>query len=125
MDPGVPEERKFHACFFHSFSIGKHLIRSPFLYYFPIHHYCNAVSHHSLIHTTAGIIPCLDKVSVLAGKYGGYFLRSHASYLINPSYMLSLKRFSLTLTDGTTLPVPEKKYTAFKRALNDWTRQTE
>ena len=77
-------------------------------------------SHHSLIHTEDGIIPCLDKVTSLAEKYGDSFLRSHASYLVNPYYVRSLKRFSLTLADGTVLPVPEKKYTAFKRMLNRW-----
>lgn len=77
-------------------------------------------SHHSLIHTDDGVIPCLDKVTSLAERYGDCFLRSHASYLVNPFYVRSLKRFSLTLTNGTVLPVPEKKYTAFKKMLNRW-----
>ena len=77
-------------------------------------------SHHSLIHTADGTIPCLDKVTVLAEKYGECFLRSHASYLVNPYYVRSLKRFSLTLTDGTVLPVPDKKYNSFKKMLNQW-----
>ena len=78
-------------------------------------------SHHSLIHTEDRVIPCLDKVTSLSERYGDCFLRCHASYLVNPSYVRSLKRFSLTLSDGTALPVPEKKYTAFKRMLNTWT----
>lgn len=77
-------------------------------------------SHHSLIHTEDGVIPCLDKVTSLAERYGDCFLRSHASYLVNPFFVRSLKRFSLTLADGTVLPVPEKKYTAFKKMLNLW-----
>ena len=77
-------------------------------------------SHHSLIHTEDKVIPCLDKVTSLAERYGDCLLRCHASYLVNPFYVRSLKRFSLTLSDGTVLPVPEKKYTAFKRMLNNW-----
>lgn len=77
-------------------------------------------SHHSLVHTIAGTIHCLDKVTVMAEKYGQYFLRSHASYLVNPCFVRSLKRFSLTLSNGIVLPVPEKKYTAFKKQLNRW-----
>ena len=77
-------------------------------------------SHHSLIHTENKVIPCLDKVTSLAERYGDCLLRCHASYLVNPFYVRSLKRFSLTLSDGTVLPVPEKKYTAFKRMLNNW-----
>ena len=80
-------------------------------------------SHHSLIHTSSGIIPCLDKVTNLAERYGDCFLRCHASYLVNPYHVRSLKRFSLTLADGTVLPVPEKKYTAFKKMLNQWTEE--
>ena len=77
-------------------------------------------SHHSLIHTENKVIPCLDKVTSLAERYSDCLLRCHASYLVNPFYVRSLKRFSLTLADGTVLPVPEKKYTAFKRMLNSW-----
>ena len=77
-------------------------------------------SHHSLIHTENKVIPCLDKVTNLAERYSDCLLRCHASYLVNPFYVRSLKRFSLTLADGTVLPVPEKKYTAFKRMLNSW-----
>ena len=80
-------------------------------------------SHHSLVHTIAGTIHCQDKVTVMAEKYSRYFLRSHASYLINPRYIRSLKRFSLTLSNGVVLPVPEKKYTAFKKQLNKWTEE--
>ena len=80
-------------------------------------------SHHSLVHTIAGTIHCQDKVTVMAEKYGSYFLRSHASYLVNPRYIRSLKRFSLTLSNGVVLPVPEKKYTAFKKQLNKWTEE--
>lgn len=82
-------------------------------------------SHHSLVHTVAGTIHCQDKVTVMAEKYGHYFLRSHASYLINPRYIRSLKRFSLTLSNGIVLPVPEKKYTAFKKLLNKWTEENK
>ncbi len=77
-------------------------------------------SHHSLVHTTSGELPCLDRLTVLASQYSTQFLRCHASYLVNPYYVASLKRFSLTLSDGTILPVPEKKYTSFKKALNEW-----
>lgn len=77
-------------------------------------------SHHSLVHTITGTLHCQDKVTVMAEKYSKYFLRSHASYLVNPRYIRSLKRFSLTLSNGTVLPVPEKKYTSFKKQLSRW-----
>lgn len=44
-------------------------------------------------------------------------LRIHSSYLINPECVSKIERFAVTPSDGTRLPVPEKKYTAIKRQL--------
>lgn len=48
-------------------------------------------------------------------------IRAHASYLINPVYVHSVQRFQVTLTDGAAIPIPEKKYTAFRQQLRNWT----
>ena len=47
-------------------------------------------------------------------QYGDLLLRCHQSYLVNPGYIRNIRRFKLTLSDGTQLPIPEKKYTAFR-----------
>ena len=75
-------------------------------------------SHHSLIHTENKVIPCLDKVTSLAERYGDCLLRCHASYLVNPFYVRSLKRFSLTLSDGTLVDVTRSYYGAFREFFN-------
>ena len=50
--------------------------------------------------------------------YPKLFLRCHTSYFVNPNYVKSLRRFTVTMMDGAELPIPEKSYTAFKRAMN-------
>ncbi len=71
-------------------------------------------SKHSEIYTVDGVIQASASVSALAKKYERLFLRCHHSYLVNPAYIQNIRRFKVTLSDGTELPVPEKKYTAFR-----------
>ena len=59
-------------------------------------------------------IDALEIIVLLEKKYGRLFLRCHQSYLVNPDYITNIRRFKLTLSDGTELPIPEKKYTAFR-----------
>ncbi|MBR1673205.1 MAG: LytTR family transcriptional regulator DNA-binding domain-containing protein [Fretibacterium sp.] len=56
-------------------------------------------------------------VGNIAAAYPSLFLRCHSSYFVNPSYVKNLRRFAVTMMSGAELPVPEKSYTAFKRAL--------
>ena len=69
---------------------------------------------HSVLHTTSGSAKIMASVTELAARYPHLFLRCHQSYLINPHYLRSIRRFTVTLADGTELPIPEKKYTAFR-----------
>ena len=69
---------------------------------------------HSVLVTAEGEVEVMATVSALEKRYGRLFLRCHQSYLVNPLYIRNICRFKLTLTDGTELPIPEKKYTAFR-----------
>lgn len=75
---------------------------------------------HSLIHSSSGIYSSTERLRSFEDKFRGFLLRAHVSYLINPLYVLSVKRFEVTLTDGTRIPVPQKKYTAFRHELEQW-----
>ena len=70
---------------------------------------------HSILHTANDEIEVLSSVAELEKSFSHLYLRCHQSYLINPHYIRSISRFFVTLTDGTVLPVPEKKYTSFKK----------
>lgn len=77
-------------------------------------------SHHSIVHTTEGAMESIEQLRYFDEKFGDELARIHASYLINPLYLRSIKRFCVTLTDGTVLPIPEKKYMAVKKQLLAW-----
>ncbi len=72
---------------------------------------------HSVLHTAAEATEVIKPVAEIEKQYGRFYLRCHQSYLVNPHYIRNIRRFQVTLTDGTVLPVPEKKYTAFKKAV--------
>ena len=69
---------------------------------------------HSILHTADRAVEVMASVSQLEKQYGDLLLRCHQSYLVNPAYISSIRRFKLILTDGTELPVPEKKFTAVR-----------
>ena len=69
------------------------------------------------VHTENGTVTVNGTLPGFEQKYPGLFLRVHASYLLNPDHVRKIRRFSVTLSDGTELPVPEKKYTRIKKLL--------
>ena len=70
-----------------------------------------------LVHTEGGAVAAHGKLSDFARSYPDVFLRIHASYLLNPAHVREIRRFCVILSDGTELPVPEKKYTRIKQLL--------
>ena len=75
---------------------------------------------HSLIHALDGTYKSIEPLRYYETGFSDALLRAHASFLVNPLYVRSLKRFEITMTDGAVLPVPEKKYTAFRNRLLNW-----
>ena len=90
--------------------------RSDYFYFSDAVYWIEAADdgRHSILHTTSGSAKIMPSVAELAAQYPHLFLRCHQSYLINPHYLRSIRRFAVTLADGTELPIPEKKYTAFR-----------
>lgn len=72
---------------------------------------------HSIMHTSAETAETRMPVSELARRYGHLFMRCHSSYLVNPIYIRNIRRFKVTMADGAELPIPEKKFTAFRDAV--------
>lgn len=70
-----------------------------------------------LVHTESGTVTVRGTLPDVEQNYPDVFLRIHASYLLNPAHVREIRRFSVILSDGTELPVPEKKYTRIKRLL--------
>ena len=41
-------------------------------------------------------------------------------YLVNSIHVTRVRRFNVLMADGTDLPIPKKKYTAFKKGVNEY-----
>ena len=114
-----PHGRRIHL---HGMDRSDHFILTDTVIYIAASH----GAKHSIVHTTDGEVEAASTVTSLARQYGSLFLRCHQSYLVNPEYIRSIRRFRVTLSDGTELPVPEKKYTAFRdRAVKLMKREKE
>ena len=81
--------------------------------------YAETVKHAAKlqIHTVDGALTVNKTLSELEKQYPGFFVRIHSGYLLNPAHVTNIRRFAATLSDGTQLPIPEKKYTQVKKLL--------
>lgn len=73
--------------------------------------------HQSIVHTRDRDIRCTQTLSWFMEQHPGVFLRPSVSYLVNPAFVRTVRRFSLELWGGQVLRIPEKKYAAFRREL--------
>lgn len=71
--------------------------------------------HKSLVHARDRSIRCVKQVAWFMEEYPGVFLQPSVSYIINPLYVKTVKRFQIELWNGKMLRVPEKKYYGFKK----------
>jgi DNA-binding LytR/AlgR family response regulator len=81
--------------------------------------YAQSKGRHTLVHCENGTICELLSPLRDIARDNPALLRVHASYLVNPRYVTRIARFQLTLADGTTIPVPERRYTAIKSLLSN------
>lgn len=72
-----------------------------------------------VVHTGDDAFAVGGTLSAFERDHPGDFVRIHASYLVNPAAVRKIRRFSVTLSDGAVLPIPEKRYTEVKRLLLD------
>lgn len=79
--------------------------------------YISADHMQSVIHTLHSSITVPYKMSEYTEKLSGHFIRIHRSYIVNPDYVIGIKRFSVHLYNGAKLPIPQKKYTRIKHQL--------
>ena len=81
--------------------------------------YIEAVKHRAqiLIHMAEETVTAYGTLSRFEAEYPALFLRVHEGFLVNPNRVRGVRRFFLTMSDGTDIPVPEKKYTQVKKTL--------
>lgn len=81
-------------------------------------------SRHAILHMGNESIEVTATVQAIEEEYPDLFLRCHSCYLVNPVYVTRVKRFNVMMADGKELPVPEKKYTDFKKKMREFWNQS-
>ena len=79
---------------------------------------------HSVLYTiTNDEYKINSSITELEKEHPEFFLRAHKCYLVNPQYITGIERFKCILTNGKEIPIPEKKYTAFKKTVQNMMKQ--
>lgn len=83
----------------------KHLIETKTIKYIEVFH------NDICIHCADGrAVVCRHTLTGFLKKLGGNFVRCHQSYAVNVENVVSVKRYNLTLDDGSTVPVSKNSY---------------
>ena len=81
--------------------------------------YAESAGEHTMVHTTTQTYKVYESLRAIENHYSEYFFRCHNNYLVNPDYIQEIVHFHLVLTNGTSIPVPEKKFKAVKTRLDE------
>lgn len=82
--------------------------------------YAEVFDHELQVHTADGKTYCgRGHLSALEELLSGCaFLRCHRSYLVHLPYVTGLRRYQITLSNGTVLPVSKQNYLIIQRELS-------
>lgn len=79
--------------------------------------YAESLLHYTLIHTVDRDYKIKEGLSAFAERLSDTFYRSHRGYLVSLERIVRISRSSLTLSDGTELPLARGKYDGINRAF--------
>lgn len=79
--------------------------------------YAESFLHDLVIHTKDGEYRTKGNISAFAERLGAEFYRSHRSYLVNLRSIVRIGRKSVTLENGTEIPIARGKYDDINRAF--------
>ena len=74
---------------------------------------------HSMLYTINGAFRTSVSITTLENEHPEFLLRCHKCHLVNPAHIIGISRFKVTLSNGQELAIPEKKYTAFRKAVHE------
>lgn len=89
--------------------------------------YAEIFGHELHVHTVSGrTYRGRGRLSALGQQLAGCgFLRCHRSYLVQLRHVRCIRRYRITLSDGTELPVSKQNYLAIQRALTAYAAEQQ
>lgn len=75
---------------------------------------------HCLLHLRNRTVKVKNTLTEIEKLTNGQLIRVHSGYIVNPLDVESIWRFKVSVSDGSVLPIPEKKYTAVKKKLLEY-----
>ena len=72
--------------------------------------FISALGKETVVRTLTDCIFAKNSIKELAQQTQDCFVMTHRSYLVNPQYITAIRRYAITMQDGTELLVPRKKY---------------
>lgn len=79
--------------------------------------YIEAEGKRSVVHCLESQFAIASLISEVSKQMPGTFLRVHRSYLVNTAHISGMRKFMLELSDGTEIPIPERRYTEVRREI--------
>ena len=79
--------------------------------------FISALGKETVVRTLTDCIFAKNSIKELAQQTQDCFIMTHRSYLVNPQYITAIRRYAITMQDGTELPVPRKKYDEIRRQI--------
>lgn len=79
--------------------------------------YVSALGKDAVVNTVQGKIFVKSSITNLATQAPNSLVSIHRSYLVNPAYVSSIERYSVTITNGDKLPVPAKRFNELRETL--------
>lgn len=73
--------------------------------------YITNSDHYATIHTATDEFVLSNSLTDIENELPSHFVRCHISTMVNSKYVKSIQRFFITLENGVTVTIPEKKYT--------------
>lgn len=79
--------------------------------------FVEAEGKRSIVHCLHTTFPVSSLISEVIPQLPGTFLRVHRSYLVNTAHISGMRKYTLQLSDGSEIPIPERRYAEVRREI--------
>ena len=85
--------------------------------------YIKSDGHFTTLHCLHDTFESSEAITTLEERFPDLLIRVHKSYLINPSFLKTLRRYEAEMTEGSCIPVSSRRYRDTKEQINQYLEQ--